>query len=154
MAVIEKPFFVNYCFSKALSAVTELKQKESYWFWRSWGLKWTRKNVYCGSEVRLLIMKNNLFCLRTVKKKMKWKQRTVSSFCNNKSTIQNNKFHLLSGVGSWMHAAPAPCRVLLKLLSDHKALMRSEHYILKQAFMCRCVSLSYWINFNSSPALN
>ena len=30
VAVIEKPFFVNYCFSKALSAVTELKQKNSY----------------------------------------------------------------------------------------------------------------------------
>lgn len=27
VSVIENPFFVNYCFSKALSAVTELKQK-------------------------------------------------------------------------------------------------------------------------------
>lgn len=28
VAVIENLFFVNYCFSKALSAVTELKQKK------------------------------------------------------------------------------------------------------------------------------
>lgn len=37
VVVIENPFFINYCFSKALSAVTELKQK-SYWFQRPWGL--------------------------------------------------------------------------------------------------------------------
>lgn len=59
VAVIENPFFVNYAFSKALSAVTVLKQKKVIDSGGRGVSNGHEKNivVYCGFEMQLSIIK-------------------------------------------------------------------------------------------------